>query len=82
LAANETASNRLAPWTPGTLDIHHINTGRGNSALMICPDGTSVLMDAGAANSAAKYLNPARPDESRRAGQWVARYAQRQLRAT
>ena len=82
LAANETAGSVLSPWTPGTLDIHHINTGRGNSALMICPDGTSVLMDAGAANSAAKYLNPARPDESRRAGQWIARYAARQLRAT
>jgi hypothetical protein len=81
-AANETAADTLAPWTAGTLDIHHINTGRGNSALMICPDGTSVLIDAGAANSAAKYMNPARPDDSRRAGQWIARYATRQLRAT
>jgi glyoxylase-like metal-dependent hydrolase (beta-lactamase superfamily II) len=71
----------LSPWQPGILDIHHINTGRGNSALMVCPDGTSVLIDAGASNSAVKYLNPARPDDSRRAGQWIGRYAKRQLRA-
>ena len=31
----------LPPWTAGTLDIHQINTGRGNSALLIFPDGTS-----------------------------------------
>jgi hypothetical protein len=67
-AANESVGSILSPWTPGTLDIHHINTGRGNSALMVCPDGTSVLMDAGASNSAVKYLNPARPDDRRRAG--------------
>ena len=31
----------VPPWTPGTLDIHQINTGRGNSALLIMPDGPS-----------------------------------------
>ena len=72
----------LPVWRPGDLDIHHINTGRGNSALMICPDGTSVLIDAGASNSAVKFLNPARPNDSRRAGQWIGRYARRQLRPT
>jgi beta-lactamase superfamily II metal-dependent hydrolase len=71
----------LPLWTPGTLDIHHINTGRGNSALLICPDGTSLLIDAGASNSDLKYLNAARPDATRRAGQWIGRYATRQLRA-
>jgi beta-lactamase superfamily II metal-dependent hydrolase len=80
-AASLTGSS-LPPWTPGTLDIHHINTGRGNSALMICPDGTSVLIDAGASNSALKYLNPARPNDSKRPGEWIARYASRRLRAT
>jgi hypothetical protein len=80
--AIDLAGTTLPPWTPGTLDIHHINTGRGNSALMICPDGTSVLIDAGASNSAMKYLNPARPNYSKRPGQWIARYATRQLRAT
>jgi hypothetical protein len=39
----------LSAWTPGTLDIHQIATGRGNSALIIMPDGTTLLVDAGAA---------------------------------
>jgi beta-lactamase superfamily II metal-dependent hydrolase len=77
----ELVGSTLPAWQPGTLDIHHINTGRGNSALMICPDGTSVLIDAGATNSDIRFLNPARPDASRRAGQWIARYVKRQLRA-
>ena len=37
----------LPPWTPGTLDIHQISTGRGNSALLVLPDGTTLLVDAG-----------------------------------
>jgi len=28
----------LPAWTPGTLDIHHISTGRGNSTLFVLPD--------------------------------------------
>ncbi|MEP6494314.1 MAG: hypothetical protein ABJF01_16645 [bacterium] len=30
------------------MDIHQISTGRGNSALFIFPDGTTLLVDAGA----------------------------------
>lgn len=37
----------LPPWTRGTLDIHQISTGRGNAALIVLPDGTTVLVDAG-----------------------------------
>jgi hypothetical protein len=33
----------LDPWTPGSLDIHHISTGLGNAALLILPDGTTCL---------------------------------------
>ena len=71
----------LSPWQPGFLDIHHINTGRGNSALAILPDGTSLLIDAGAATGQNPALNSPRPDASRRPGEWIARYVQRQLRA-
>jgi len=46
-AGAQQAGQSLPPWTPGTLDIHQINTGRGNSALLIFPDGTSLLLDAG-----------------------------------
>src|SRR6478672_12894012 len=45
LAAQESKS--LPPWTRGTLDIHQISTGRGNSALVVLPDGTTLLVDAG-----------------------------------
>src|SRR5512139_3295356 len=34
-------------WQPGYLDLHHINTGRGNSAFYVLPDGTTILFDAG-----------------------------------
>ncbi len=71
----------LAPWQPGWLDIHHIATGRGNATLVLFPDGTSLLIDAGAASGGADVSAAVRPDASRRAGQWIGRYVQRQLRA-
>ena len=72
------------PWRRGYLDIHHISTGRGNSVLMICPDGTSIMVDAGAVKEAtgeqAGAMGPARPSASRRPGEWIGRYALRALR--
>jgi beta-lactamase superfamily II metal-dependent hydrolase len=72
----------LEPWRAGSLDIHHINTGRGNSALVVMPDGTSLLIDAGASGTRGPAMNAAKPDESSRPGQWIARYVQRQLAVT
>ena len=37
----------LKAWKEGTLDIHHISTGRGSSIFFILPDGTRMLVDAG-----------------------------------
>src|SRR6187399_3039985 len=37
----------LPPWTEGYLYINHISTGRGNSAYVVMPDGTTLLIDAG-----------------------------------
>jgi Predicted hydrolase (metallo-beta-lactamase superfamily) len=71
----------LPPWTPGTLDIHQIATGRGNAALIIGPDGTSVMIDAGASNGGPDVTTPPRPDGTRRPGEWAGRYARRHLRA-
>ena len=65
----------LAPWSEGHLDIHHISTGRGNATFFILPDGTSLLVDAGAAPGI-RRATP-RPDGSRRPGEWIARYIQR-----
>src|SRR5262249_32100078 len=71
----------LPSWTPGTLDIHQISTGRGNSALFILPDGTTFLVDAGAAGDGIPEADP-HPDKSRRPGEWIARYTKRHLPAT
>ena len=71
----------LPVWTPGTLDIHQINTGRGNSALLIFPDGTSMLIDAGGLSAQSNRLTMPKPDASRPPGEWIARYAQRMLPA-
>lgn len=73
----------LPPWTPGTLDIHHISTGRGNCTLTIGPDGTVLMIDAGAqmpTEQQLPYFVPAYPDLSKRPGEWMARYAMRQMK--
>lgn len=62
----------LPAWSPGTLDIHQIVTGRGNANFMMFPDGTSVLVDAGDQGETA--FASQRPDASRTPGQWIARY--------
>jgi hypothetical protein len=55
----------LPAWTPGTLDIHQINTGRGNSTLLIFPDGTSMLLDAGDGGNLPPRGTLPKPDASR-----------------
>ncbi|MBZ5603661.1 MAG: MBL fold metallo-hydrolase [Acidobacteriia bacterium] len=72
------AQSTLPPWTPGTLDIHQISTGRGNAAFFILPDGTTMLVDAGAAGDGIPQTDP-HPDASRRPGEWIARYISRHL---
>lgn len=70
------------PWTPGLLDIHHISTHQGDATLIVAPDGTTILIDAGAtAESGPAVLEP-RPNSSRRAGEWIGRYVQRRLKDT
>lgn len=62
-------------WQEGNLDIHHINTGKGDAAFFIFPDGTTMLVDAG------QHTRPPgprelsiMPDESRSPGEWISRY--------
>jgi hypothetical protein len=65
----------LPAWSEGHFDLHHIDTARGNATLLIFPDGTTMLIDAGAAtNTLAGTTNPARPNDTRRPGEWIARY--------
>ncbi|WP_414902370.1 metallohydrolase [Sphingomonas flavalba] len=78
--ASAVVGQALAPWSEGYLDIHHINTGRGNAAFFIFPDGTSMIFDAGALeddwgrNVAPLVLGLALPNPSRRPGEWIADY--------
>lgn len=65
----------LPGWREGELDIHHINTGRGEASLLVLPDGTSLLVDAsGKTVEEPPFSLPTRPDVSRPPGEWVARY--------
>lgn len=82
VAASATAQQvgqPLTPWTPGTLDIHQINTGRGNAALLIFPDGTTMLLDAGDGGNPPPRGTPPKPDGSRTPGEWIARYIRHML---
>jgi len=70
----------IAPWQPGTLDIHQISTGRGNAGLYIFPDGTTLLVDAGELPTKSPQHTPDRPDGTRSAGEWIVRYIRHALR--
>lgn len=72
----------LPPWKAGLLDIHHINTGRGNAAYCILPDGTTLLIDAGELSPLdSRTFTPRnsviRPDSSKKPYQWIAQYIQK-----
>src|SRR5882757_9466824 len=69
----------LPEWKEGYLDLHHINTGRGNAAFYILPDGTTILFDAGEldpseARTTSKRNTPIRPDDSRHPYEWIVNY--------
>ncbi|GAB3320895.1 hypothetical protein GCM10027299_14620 [Larkinella ripae] len=78
------AGQPLPVWQEGYLDIHQINTGRGNAALLILPDGTTALIDAGQLDpndprTQSPRNTPAKPNGNRQAGEWIARYARKVL---
>ena len=83
MAAGErrSPSSVFEPWTPGTLDIHHLAYGRGNSTFVLCPDGTSLLIDAGTTVDSLQVSSPQRPNNNIRPGQWISAYALREMRA-
>lgn len=74
LPAAQSPNDVLPKWTPGTLDIHHINTGRGNASFIMMPDGTTMLLDAGNGGRVPPRGTPPKPDASRPPGEWIARY--------
>jgi len=82
LHAAAPVSKALPAWKPGVLEIHHIATNRGNSALLILPDRTTMMVDAGAIYGTTPYLSDPLPSGQRRPGQWIGRYARRRLEAS
>lgn len=71
--------HNLPPWRPGFLDIHHINTGRGDASFLVFPDGTTLLVDAGDMSETHPRTTSPRnaklmPDPSRTAPQWIVDY--------
>src|SRR6516225_7602568 len=68
----------LPPWQQGMLDLHHINTGRGNAAFYIFPDGTTMLFDAGelpfSDSTVSKRVTSPHPNAAKHAYEWIAGY--------
>ncbi len=63
-------------WKKGYLDFHQISTGMGNSCFVQFPDGTNMLIDAGAINRdyLRKYPPVALFDSAQSAGSYIADY--------
>jgi beta-lactamase superfamily II metal-dependent hydrolase len=80
-AKSQQKEETLPAWQAGFLDIHFIETGSGNANFMVFPDGTTMLVDAGALNKKIfdkKHfplkVTPVLPNDSKRAGQWIISY--------
>ncbi|TDS16651.1 metallo-beta-lactamase superfamily protein [Maribacter caenipelagi] len=70
---------QLPSWEEGIMDIHHINTGRGDAAFAILPDGTTLLIDAGDMSETHPRTLSARnaprlPNTNKTAPEWIVDY--------
>ena len=78
VALSAAEAKPLKAWKEGTLDIHHISTGRGPAIFFILPDGTRMLVDAGDLGDPSRWTHkeimPAVPNDSKRPAEWIARY--------
>ena len=72
----------LPKWKPGYFDVHQISTGRGNVALMVLPDATTMMVDMGdlgPARETKKDIMSIMPNASKTPAQWAAIYISRIL---
>ncbi|MBW2217341.1 MAG: hypothetical protein JRF34_09135, partial [Deltaproteobacteria bacterium] len=68
-------------WKKGEMEIHHINTGRGECVFCIFPDGTNMLIDAGdLGKQRAPEHTATLPSDTKQSGEWIARYISRLLK--
>ena len=69
----------LPQWQEGCLDIHAINSGRGECTFFILPDGTTMVVDAGeyvASKSPKTIPVPQKPDSLTRPSEVYIKYIQ------
>ena len=72
----------LPKWKHGYFDVHQISTGRGNVALMVLPDATTMMVDMGDLGDVSKKkkeIMPIMPNASKTPAQWAAKYISRVL---
>lgn len=74
LQAQPKTGQILPAWSEGYLDIHHINTGKGEAVFFIMPDGTTMLVDAGLTTRPKPRVTDPRPDATLTPGGWISRY--------
>lgn len=74
LSAQPKAGEIFPSWSEGYLDIHHINTGKGESVFFIMPDATTMLVDAGYTTRPKPRVTDPKPDGSRTPGEWISEY--------
>lgn len=58
------AGEVMPAWSEGNLDIHFINSGRGECTFYILPDGTTMVVDAGEIFTSDATAQPQRPNSS------------------
>ena len=78
--------SHFSKWEKGYFNIHHIETGGGNSTFLVFPDGTTMLIDAGSLNKKAfeKRHYPLKtirlfPSDSLHSGGWMYNYIKQVL---
>ncbi len=84
LIASNMKSQPLPKWEKGFLDIHFISTGCGNCTLIIMPDSTTMLVDAGEQDpTSPRTLSPRNtpryPNYSKMGYQWQTDYIRQML---
>ena len=78
---SQKSGESLPNWQEGYLDIHHINTGMGDCAFFVFPDGTTLLFDAGEMDITKPRMKGPRnakrkPNETKLPGEWMVDYIQ------
>lgn len=72
----------LPKWEEGYLDIHAVNSGQGECSILILPDGTTMLIDAGECVPTTPNLVAPKPDSVTPPYITYAKYANHLLEQT